>query len=174
MKSQENKTCNQCNETKPLDCFNKNQGKCKPCQKQYKAEWDKANKEHLKEYGAQWRQANPEYNAEWQQANKEQILEQRAEWRTKVPPGVYQVINKQTGKRYIGESEVPNDRRSKHWSYLRGGYHKNPNLQQDYNKYGEDAFEFEIIEHCDPSQLKQRETFWIKKHKDCCYNVYKV
>ena len=168
-----------------MDCFNKNQGWCRPCQKQYNAEWRKDNPE----YHAEWRKDNPEHNAEWRQANKEhvreydakyyqtnkeQILEQKAEYRTRIPPGIYQVLNKQTGCRYIGESESPIRRRIEHWSRLRGGYHDNPNLQQAYDKYGEDAFEFEILEHCEPSQLKQREAYWIKKHSDNCYNVVGV
>ena len=83
-------------------------------------------------------------------------------------------MNKQTGCRYIGESEEPIRRRSDHWTFLRGGHHPNKPLQEAYNKFGQDAFEFEMIEHCEPSQLKQRETYWIKKHKDKCYNLRKV
>ena len=161
------KKCSRCKETKPLDCFNKNQGWCRPCQKQYNAEWRKDNPE----YHAEWRKDNPEHNAEWRQANKEHVQEYEAEYRTKIPPGVYQVINKQTGERYIGKSKSPNNRRRRHWSHLRGGYHENPNLQEAYDKYGEDAFEFEMIEHCEPDQLLKREAYWIKKYKDCCYNV---
>ena len=157
MENQKNKTCSRCEQTKPIDCFNQRQAKCKPCQKQYKDEWDKANKEHNQEYHA---------------SEKGKAIQ--AKYWTKISPGVYQVLNKQTGKRYIGESEIPNKRRKDHWSYLRGGYHDNPNLQKAYDKYGEDAFEFEMIEHCEPSQLKQRETYWIKKHKDKCYNLRKV
>jgi hypothetical protein len=48
------KKCNQCNETKPLDCFSQKQGKCKPCLKQYKAEWDSTNSEHRREYNAKY------------------------------------------------------------------------------------------------------------------------
>jgi len=162
------KTCKRCNETKPLDCFTEN----------------KAAKDGL-EYRC--RQCRTEYDAQRYEDKREQILKQNAEYRqtekgkvtrtkasakycTKIPPGVYQVINKQTGCRYIGESEIPNKRKANHWSYLRGGNHRNKPLQQAYNKFGEDAFVFEMIEYCEPSQLKKREAYWIKKYKDCCYN----
>ena len=179
------KKCSRCEKTKPLDSFNKNkaqkdglQNQCRPCHKQYKDEWNKANKKKCQKHSAKWRQANKEhvreYDAKYYQTNKEQILEQMAEYRTRIPPSIYQVLNKQTGCRYIGESESPIRRRIEHWSRLRGGYHDNPNLQQAYDKYGEDAFEFEILEHCEPSQLKQREAYWIKKHSDNCYNVVGV
>ena len=157
------KRCSRCEETKPLACFDKNQNWCRPCKKQYSAEYEKTPKR--KAARAKYRQT---------EAGKASETKRQTKYHTKIPPGVYQILNKQTGCRYIGESAIPNNRRKDHWSHLRGGYHKNPNLQEDFNKFGEDAFEFEIIEHCEPSQLKQRETYWIKKHKDCCYNVYKV
>jgi hypothetical protein len=164
------KTCKDCGETKPLDCFNKNRGnQCKPCQKEYNAQRYQAKREQILEQNAQWRKDNPEYHAEYN--NSEAGKAAQTKYRTKIEPGIYQIINKQTGCRYIGQSEIPNKRRTKHWTYLRGGYHGNPPLQQAYNKYGEDAFIFEMIEHCEPDQLLKREAYWISKYKDCCYNI---
>ena len=157
------KKCSRCEQTKPLDCFNKKQVWCRDCQKEYKAKWRQANKERIQEY-----------NAQWHKANREQIQEQKAEYNTKIPPGVYEILNKETDWRYIGESKKPIQRRSEHWTKLRGGYHENPNLQQDYNKFGEDAFVFEILECPKPDALLDCEAYWINKYKDCCYNIYKT
>ena len=140
------KKCKDCGEIKPVDCFNVRT----------------ASKDGLQYL---CRLCEKEYN----RSDKRKAVQ--AKYNTKIPPGVYQILNKQTGKRYIGESVIPNGRRKDHWTFLKGGKHYNPNLQQDYNKYGEDAFEFEMIEHCEPSQLKQREAYWINKHKDKCYNI---
>jgi len=40
-------------------------------------------------------------------------------------------------------------------------------MQNSYNKYGEDSFEWEVIEYCDPEFLDEREIFWIEY-----YNTY--
>ena len=154
------KRCSRCKETKPLHCFDKNQNWCRPCKKQYSAEYEKTPKR--KAARAEYRQT---------EAGKASETKRQTKYHTKIPPGVYQILNKQTGERYIGESEIPNKRRAQHWTCLKGGYHKKLNLQQAYDKYGKDAFVFEMIEHCEPDQLKQREAYWINKFSDCCYNI---
>ena len=45
------------------------------------------------------------------------------------------------------------------------GIHGNIHLQHAWNKYGEDNFEFSIIEECDIELLDEREIFWIDKLK---------
>jgi group I intron endonuclease len=75
---------------------------------------------------------------------------------------------------YVGQSKIPNNRRSRHWELLRGGKHENPNLQEAYDKYGKDAFVFKILEHCEPDKLLEREEHWINKFLDNCYNVVGV
>ena len=46
---------------------------------------------------------------------------------------------------------------------LNGNYHHNQDLQDCYNVFGEDAFDFYVIEKCDESSLIEREAFYIKE-----------
>lgn len=65
------------------------------------------------------------------------------------------------GKKYIGQSGDINWRWMRHRSDLRGGYHSNKHLQGAWKKYGENAFEFSIIEETTKEMLNQRERYWI-------------
>lgn len=59
---------------------------------------------------------------------------------------IYQITNMENGKYYIGSAESFEKRMWQHKSDLRRNVHKNPRLQAAWNKYGADAFVFEIIE----------------------------
>jgi group I intron endonuclease len=63
--------------------------------------------------------------------------------------GVYAVINKTNGHIYVGSSINIHRRKLRHLRYLKNGEHENPHLQNAYNKYGGDAFEFVILEKTD-------------------------
>lgn len=86
--------------------------------------------------------------------------------------GVYAAINKQNGKRYIGSSRNIYDRWRSHKGKLRRNKHDTPHFQHAWNKYGEDAFEWVVLEYCFDDQLllATREEVWIKKHKKKAYN----
>lgn len=84
--------------------------------------------------------------------------------------GIYKITNLETGKIYIGRSIDIDARWKKHKSNLRNGKHVNKGLQSDYKKYGESAFEFEILKLCDPSILAYEELFEIYWHKPDIYN----
>lgn len=60
--------------------------------------------------------------------------------------GVYQIKNKINGHIYIGSSVNMVDRLWNHKTKLRNQTHKNPHLQAAWNKYGEENFEFTILE----------------------------
>ena len=65
--------------------------------------------------------------------------------------GIYKIINKINGKYYVGSSvnikDYPNNRWSRHIADLNANRHHNDYLQRAWNKYGQDAFEFIIIEN---------------------------
>lgn len=64
--------------------------------------------------------------------------------------GVYQIINLINHKTYIGSTRQSFKIRMKHHvNALRRGDHKNAHLQHAWNKYGENNFEFSIVEICD-------------------------
>lgn len=59
---------------------------------------------------------------------------------------VYKITNMENGKYYIGSAKSFALRKWQHRNDLRKGVHKNPHLQASWNKYGPDAFVFEILE----------------------------
>lgn len=93
----------------------------------------------------------------------------------KIISGIYYIKNKINEKIYIGSSKNIYNRKSQHYSELRGNYHENIFLQRSWNKYGEENFEFGILEEVeDIDELYTREQFYIDKYYDkgnMCYNI---
>lgn len=77
--------------------------------------------------------------------------------------GIYKITCIKNNVVYIGQSKDIADRWSDHKKELRGQYHKNNHLQRAWNKYGEDCFEFKILEECDLECLDKKEIFWIEE-----------
>lgn len=62
---------------------------------------------------------------------------------------IYQITNTVTGDFYIGSSDNFQRRKRAHYSVLARNVHFNCYLQLDWNKYGEQLFEFSTILLCD-------------------------
>lgn len=76
--------------------------------------------------------------------------------------GIYVIKNTTNGKCYVGSAISLRRRKFDHFTALQKGYHKNPRLQNAFNKYGVDAFEFSIIELVsDKTLLIEREQHYI-------------
>lgn len=61
--------------------------------------------------------------------------------------GIYTITNKVTGKLYLGESlDIYRRWHDEHIPQLRKNCHYNKELQKDFNEYGEENFNFEILE----------------------------
>lgn len=58
---------------------------------------------------------------------------------------IYRIKCKQNGKIYVGRTRQVKHRFAVHATSLRGGYHENKALQEDFNKYGDANFEIKII-----------------------------
>src|SRR3990167_5955989 len=74
--------------------------------------------------------------------------------------GVYMILNRINGKKYIGSSKDVYNRWNQHLTELRKGKHTK-HIQAAYYKYGEESFVFmviEIIKYLD--QLTTREQYW--------------
>lgn len=71
--------------------------------------------------------------------------------------GVYKIVNTKNGKFYIGSSVQIESRIFKHLAMLRKGIHNNGHMQSAFALYGEDAFDFALIEACDRCELLARE-----------------
>lgn len=74
--------------------------------------------------------------------------------------GVYTITNKVNGKIYVGCTSNLNERRLNHLASLRIKTHDNDYLQKAWNKYGEENFEFEILEECEEFLLYSIEHYW--------------
>lgn len=67
--------------------------------------------------------------------------------------GIYEIVNRANGKRYIGSAKSFARRWAVHRCNLRKGKHHSTYLQSAWNKYGEANFEFRILNTCDVSEL---------------------
>lgn len=77
--------------------------------------------------------------------------------------GIYQIFNKENGKRYIGQSNNLSHRKSCHLYDLKNKRHKNTNLQNDYDKNPE-SIKFEVLCTCKYEELDDLERFYIEKY----------
>jgi len=81
-----------------------------------------------------------------------------------IPPdvsGVYKILCVPNGKIYIGSSVNIRVRFFYHRNTLRKQTHRNQYLQKAWNKYGENNFEFSILELADEHSLLSVEQKWI-------------
>jgi group I intron endonuclease len=60
--------------------------------------------------------------------------------------GIYAIVNTRNGMRYVGQAIDIEARWNEHRRALRAGNHCNARLQNAWNKYGEKAFEFCIVD----------------------------
>ena len=82
--------------------------------------------------------------------------------------GIYAIVHRESGKCYVGQAKVISKRRSQHYSDLRRGRHHSNYLQNSWDAFGEDAFDFVVLELCD-TDLTQREQYWADR-LDSVYN----
>jgi hypothetical protein len=89
-------------------------------------------------------------------ARREELLRQYAE--RKQPTGVFAVRNSVTGEVWVGRSRNLDVQQNGLWGRLKGGWCVNEDLQASWNKHGEAAFSYEILEHIaetDPHALQR-------------------
>jgi len=90
--------------------------------------------------------------------------------------GIYRIKNKSNNKLYIGSTSNKlgfKERWKMHRRDLRGNKHCNDYLQKSWNKYGEDQFEFEILEICEKHECVDKEQNYINDLNPE-YNICKV
>jgi hypothetical protein len=88
------------------------------------------------------------------------------------PMGVYRVWNRVSGRSLVGASRDLPAILNRHRAELGFNTHSNRALQHDWNDFGADAFEFEILDtltapdrlEYDPSEdLRALEALWLEK-----------
>jgi hypothetical protein len=86
--------------------------------------------------------------------------------------GIFQIKNKITGKIFIGNAKNLKGILNSNKFQLKTHRHSNQELQQDYNKYGEANFDFEILDYLKPKEdlnydytedLNILENMWLEK-----------
>lgn len=87
--------------------------------------------------------------------------------------GIYQIQNLITKDLYIGSTVDFNRRKVDHFSHLRKNKHHSQYLQNSFNKWGEDVFEFDILFTCPQSELIRLEQYHINNYQPK-YNMLKV
>ena len=88
--------------------------------------------------------------------------------------GIYKIINTVNNKFYVGSAVKLSRRRTRHFSELRTNRHNNGKLQAAWNKYGEGAFIFVVVQELpDDADLLAAEDVWLREHvgKEYCYNI---
>lgn len=78
---------------------------------------------------------------------------------------IYVITNKTNGKQYVGKTEHgdPTQRFKEHLRESRKERNENRPLHRAIRKYGEEGFEFEVLEEVSEEASCQREIFWIDK-----------
>lgn len=75
--------------------------------------------------------------------------------------GIYAIWNKVENKSYIGQAKIIQARWTSHKSYLNTNTHVNKRLNEDWNKYGENAFELIELFQCNEEDLDYYEDLFI-------------
>jgi hypothetical protein len=150
------KTCTKCKEAFPAtaEFFYKSKfgdgliSQCKVCKRRMKNARYQKNPNPKKKYSKEYAKAI------------------HKKWKAQLPTGIYKITNIENQKAYIGQSSTLPRRVKNHKWNLKRGKHKVKQLQEDYNRLGEQGFE--IIEKlpCDTPEdiLKEKEQEEIKKH----------
>lgn len=91
-------------------------------------------------------------------------------------PGIYEILDTNSGKSYYGETDCLSNRWSRHWNELVKGIHHNSALLKAYQETkNSDDFRFLVLEWGsewnDKEKRVAKEAEYIKQNSDRCFNV---
>lgn len=86
--------------------------------------------------------------------------------------GIYKITNLKTGRWYVGSVVSSNFRLrfKRHLNLLLNGKHENLHLQRAFDKYGQENFEFKILEILE-TNIFEREQYYLDTYFDELYNM---
>jgi group I intron endonuclease len=86
---------------------------------------------------------------------------------------IYRILNVVTDQFYIGSAVKFKRRRWEHWDALKKNAHHCVKLQEAWNEYGADAFEFEVLEEVSDADALRIEDTYLAQHAGtaACYNT---
>lgn len=91
-------------------------------------------------------------------------------------PGVYIIRCQKNNKCYFGQSQNVSSRLSGHKSRLRRNVHELLDLQQDFQLYGEENFEFFAVSYFERGCPKEKRVYvemqYVKQFQKHCYNKF--
>ena len=160
------KKCGGCGEIKHKAEFSKNkrmkdglQTQCKVCNSKTNKKFRENNPNYLND----WFKANPTWCKDWKDNHEEAI--------------VYSLTNIATGEQYFGSTKNHRSyRRNHHLHLLRRGIHWNTELQESFQYWGEDAFEFQILHKYNNEETARRVEGWYLDQEvgaPTCFNKQK-
>lgn len=79
--------------------------------------------------------------------------------------GIYMIKNLVNNKVYIGQSINIKKRFREHKYNLKNNIHANHHLQNAWNKYGGENFEFIVLEYCTENLINNKEEYYISVYK---------
>ena len=90
-------------------------------------------------------------------------------------PGVYLIRCAVNGKVYVGSAASSIENRwRQHRHDLRQGKHKNLPLQNAWRKYGEQAFEWSVLENCPNELAENREQWYVDTYINAGMALYNI
>jgi hypothetical protein len=172
---EQTKECSKCGQEKPLSGFHKGKryrlgvkSQCKVCVSERGKQYHQENKDKKSEQNKQYYQKKRDKKKQYRQENRDKILERQRQYCQNLPSMIYEIHNTTTKQIYVGQTSQGRQRWNSHKSKLRNGIHKNPQLQKDWDKWGKDAFRFNIVEElpCDlnTEQLLEKEATLMLEH----------
>lgn len=86
---------------------------------------------------------------------------------------IYKIVNVATEDFYVGSAVKPKRRKWEHWAALKKGTHHCSALQAAWAEFGEDAFEFVVVEEVSDESLLLVEDTYLMQHagRSHCYNT---
>jgi len=125
--------------------------------------------DHRRTYGRKYYSENKEKKLSYAKAYSRQIREAE-------PACIYQIKNTINNKVYIGQTFRGKLRWKQHIRILKTKKHKNHKLQQDFDKYGQEAFEWSVIKEYpqDREMLMIEEAREIQRRIDDGNDLYNI